>query len=169
MSVNNFHHWLVIRRCSCMFDSNSSIRMLELVLLFGSRWSARPWIFSITIQAMILWIIMIITWLIHWMVATMPESIHWSSLDGCAHTLNLDYYVLCYGWLRPHHIYHVLEISVVLLYAGSPATAFSVAHVLVNHFTPLSLEPHALGGICYTVICHLSQVLEWVLQSAGEG
>jgi len=81
---------------------------------------------------------MIITWLIHWMAATMPESIHWSSLDGYAHTLDLDYYVLCYGWLRPYHIYHVLEISVVLLYASSPAAAFSVAHVLVKHFTPLS-------------------------------
>ena len=154
MSVNSLHHWLVIRRCSCMFDFNSCIRMLELVLLFGSRWSARPWILSVRIQAAILWIIMIITWLIHWMAATMPESIHWSSLDGCAHTLDLDYYVLCYGWLRPYHIYHVLEISVVLLYAGSPAAAFSVVHVRVKHFAPRSLGPHALGGICYTVICH---------------
>ena len=29
----------------------------------------------------------------------------WSSLDGCAHTLDLDYSVLCFGWLRPYHIY----------------------------------------------------------------
>ena len=62
------------------------------------------------------------------------------SLDGCAHAMDLDYYVLCYGWLHPYHIYHVLEISVVLLYAGSLAAAFSVAHVLVKHFTPLSLS-----------------------------
>ena len=88
------------------------------------------------------------------MVATMPESIYRSSLDGCAHTLDLDCYVLGYGWLRPYHMYHVLEISVVLLYAGSPAAVFSVTHVLVKHFTPLSLGPHALGGICYTAICH---------------
>ena len=102
-----------------------------------------------------LWIIMIITWLIHWMVVTMPESIYPSSLDGCAHTLDLDSCVLCYGWLHPYHIYHVLEISVVLLHAGSPAAVFSVTHVLVKSFHPsLSLEPHALGGICYTVICH---------------
>jgi len=70
---------------------------------------------------------------------TMPESIHRSSLDGCVHALDLDYYVLCYGWLCPYHIYHVLEISVVLLYAGSPATVFSFARVFVKHFTPLSL------------------------------
>ena len=31
-SVNNFHYWLVIRRCSCMFDFSSHIHMLELVL-----------------------------------------------------------------------------------------------------------------------------------------
>ena len=84
------------------------------------------------------------------MAATMPESIHRSSLDGYVHTLDL----LCYGWLRPYHIYHVFEISVVLLYAGSPAAAFSVERVLVKNFIPLSLRPHALGGICYTVICH---------------
>jgi len=70
----------------------------------------------------------------------MPESIHGSLLDGCTHALDLDYYVLCNGWLHAYHIYHVLEISVVLLYVGSPAAAFSVAHVLVKHFTPLSLS-----------------------------
>lgn len=72
------------------------------------------------------------------MAATMLESIYRSSLDACVHALDLDYYVLCYGWLLPYHIYHVLEISVVLLFAGSPAAVFSVMHVLVNHFTPLS-------------------------------
>jgi hypothetical protein len=34
-----------------MFDFSSHIHMLELVLLFGSRWSARPWIVSVVIQA----------------------------------------------------------------------------------------------------------------------
>ena len=82
------------------------------------------------------------------MVATMPESIHRSSLDGYVHTLDPDFYVLCYGWLRPYHIHHVLEISVVLLHAGSPVAVFSVGHVLVKHFTPLFLGLHALGGIC---------------------
>jgi len=122
--------------------------------LFGSRWSTRPWILSVRVQAAILWIIMFVTWFIYWMAATMPKSIHWSSLDGCAHALDLDCYVLCYEWLCPYDICHVLEISVVFLYAGSMATAFSVAHVLVKHFTPLSLGLHALGGICYTIICH---------------
>ena len=53
-SVNSFHYWLVIGRCSCMFNFNSCIRMLELVLLFRSRWSARPWILFVGIQAAIL-------------------------------------------------------------------------------------------------------------------
>ena len=88
-SVNSFHYWLVIRRSSCMFDFNSYIHMLELVLLFGSRWSARPWILSVGIQAMILWII--VTWLIHWMAVTMPESIYRSSLDGYTHTTYIMY------------------------------------------------------------------------------
>ena len=89
------------------------------------------------------------------MDVTMPESIYRSSLDGCAHTLDLDYCVLCYGWLRPYHIYHVLEISVVLLFAGSPAAVFLVTHVLVKAFHPsLSPRPHALGGISYIAICH---------------
>ena len=34
-SVNSFHYWLVIRRCSCMFDFRSQIHMLELVLCLG--------------------------------------------------------------------------------------------------------------------------------------
>jgi len=74
------------------------------------------------------------------MAATMPESIYRSSLDGCAHTLDLDYYVLWYGWLCPYHVHHVFAISVVLLYAGFLVAVFSVGHVLVKHFTPLSLS-----------------------------
>ena len=38
------------------------------------------------------------------------------------------------------HIYHVSEISVVLLYAGFPTAVFSVGHVLVKNLTPLSLS-----------------------------
>ena len=74
------------------------------------------------------------------MAATIPKSIYRSSLDGCAHTLDLDYCILCYGWLRPYHIYHLFEILVVLLYAGFLTTVFSVEQVLVKHFTPLSLS-----------------------------
>ena len=82
----------------------------------------------------------------------MPESIHRSSLDGCAHTLDLDYCVLCYGWLRPYHIYHVLEISVVLLYAGSPAGGVFNCMCSCKEFHPsLSLRPHTLGGICTSI------------------
>ena len=87
------------------------------------------------------------------MALTIPESIYQSFLDGCVHTLDPDFYVLCYGWLRPYHVHHVFEILVVLR-ADSPTVVFSVDHVLVNHFTPLSLGLHALGGICYTVFCH---------------
>ena len=57
--------------------------------LFGLRWTTRPWILSVGIQVAILWIIMIITWLIHWMATTMPESTYRSSVDGCVHTLDL--------------------------------------------------------------------------------
>ena len=74
------------------------------------------------------------------MAATIPESIYLSSLDGCVHTLDLDYGILCYGWLHPYHIYHVFEISVVLFYADFLMAVFSVGHVLVEHFTPLSLS-----------------------------
>jgi len=84
------------------------------------------------------------------MAATMPESIYRSSLDGCAHTLDLDYCVLCYGWLCPYHIYHILEILVVLLHAGFLEVVCSY-----KAFHPsISIGPHALGGICYTKICH---------------
>jgi len=84
------------------------------------------------------------------MVATMPESIYRSSLDGYTRTLDLDYCVLCYGWLHPYHIYHVIEILVVLLHAGSPAAVCSVARVLVKHFTPLSLSVLMLYEVSVT-------------------
>ena len=34
MPINKFHHWLVIRWLYCMFDFNSHIHMLELVLVW---------------------------------------------------------------------------------------------------------------------------------------
>ena len=74
------------------------------------------------------------------MAATIPESIYRSSLDGCVHALDLDYYILCYGWLRPYHVYIMYLISFVLLYIGFLTTVLSVGHVLVKHFTPLSLS-----------------------------
>src|ERR1700733_1237816 len=95
------------------------------------------------------------------MAATIPESIHRSSSDGCVHAWD-PVFILCYGWLRPYHIY--------IMYLRYQLYVFSqvLPHVLVKHFTPLSLMPHALGGICYTVICHrlspsllpLSRILE---------
>ena len=74
------------------------------------------------------------------MAVTILESIYRSLLDGCVHALDLDYCILCYGWLHPYHIYHVFDIPVVILYAGFPTAVFSVGHVLVKHFTPISLS-----------------------------
>ena len=55
------------------------------------------------------------------------------------------------GWLRPYHIHHVFELS----YCISPCRFLAaVGYDLVKHFTSLFLEAHALGGICYAVICH---------------
>ena len=84
------------------------------------------------------------------MVATIPDSIYRSSLDGYIHTLDLDYCILCYGWLRPCHIYHVFEISVILLYVGFLTAVFSIGHVLVNNFTPPSLSGLMLYGASIT-------------------
>ena len=49
----------------------------------------------------------------------------YSVMDGCPHTT---------------HIYHVFEISVVLVYIGFPMAVVLVGHVLINNFTPLSLS-----------------------------
>ena len=48
-SINNFHHWLVIKRCSCMFDFSSHIRMLELVLCSGRDGAQDPGFLSVII------------------------------------------------------------------------------------------------------------------------
>ena len=60
-----------------------------------------------------------------WMAASIPWIliIVYFVMDGCAHTT-----------------YHVFEISVVLVYTGFPTAVFSVGHVLIKHFTPLSLS-----------------------------
>ena len=79
------------------------------------------------------------------MEVTIPESIYRSSLDGCIHTLDLDYFILCYGWPIPH-TYHAFETSVVLPHASFLTAEFSVGHVLVKHFTPLSLSGLMLLG-----------------------
>ena len=122
-----------------MFEFSSHIRMLELVLCLGQDGAQDPGFLSVIIQAAILWII-VISYLTH-------------RLDGCDHTR--VYLSILTGWLRPclgsgllytllwmaapiPHIYHVSEILVVFLYAGFPTAVFSVGHVLVNHFTPLS-------------------------------
>ena len=139
-SVNSFHHWLVIRQCSCMFDFSSLIRMLELVLCSGRDGAQDPRFFLLESRLRFCGLLWLVTWLIHWMVATIPESIYRSSLDGCIHTLDLDYGILCYGWLFPYHIYHVFEISFVLLCTGFPTAMFLVGCILIKHFTPLSLS-----------------------------
>ena len=76
----------------------------------------------------------------HWMAVPIPWIwiIVYSVSDGCAHIA----YTSC-TW----------DISFISLRRFSN-DGVSVGHVLVKHFTPLSLGPHALGGICYTVICH---------------
>ena len=101
------------------------------------------------------------------MAVTMPESIYRSSLDGCAHTLDLDYCVLCYGWLRPYHIYHVLEISVVLLHARSPAAVFLVMHVLVKNCTPLSRASCFRGHLLHSNLSPFVTVLVTPLLHLG--
>ena len=42
MSINELHHWLVIRRCLPMFDFRTHIRMVKLVLELTIEWVRRP-------------------------------------------------------------------------------------------------------------------------------
>ena len=62
---------------------------------------------------------------LYWMAVSIPwiPVIVHSIMDGCTHTT-----------------YHVFEILVVFVYAGFPTVVFSVGHVLIKHFTPLSLS-----------------------------
>ena len=124
--------------------------------LFGSRWSTRPWIVSVLIQAAILWIIMII-YMTHW-------------LDGCDHTW--VYLSILTGWLHPYLGSQLLH---TLLWMAAPMPRIYIMYLRHQlYFAPqvfwwqcfqsacshkafhpsLSLRPHALGGICYIAICH---------------
>ena len=123
--------------------------------LFGSRWSARPWIVSVVIQAAIVdYYHYVYDSLIGWLRPYLSLFI-WSSLDGCAHTLDLDYSVLCFGWLRPYHTY-IMYLRCQLYFSAQVfrRRAFSWTCSRKAFHPSLSLGPHALGGICYTVICH---------------
>ena len=108
--------------------------------LSGSRWSARPWVWSDGIQAtdfvdyhdwlhdsLIGWLWPYLILLVdpYWMAASIPWIliIVYSIMDGYANTT-----------------YHVFEISVVFVYTGFPMVVFSVGHILIKHFTPLSLS-----------------------------
>ena len=89
------------------------------------------------------------------MATTIPESIYWSSLDGCDHTLDLDYCILYFGWLRPYHIY-IMYLRYQLYFSTQVfrLRSFSWTRSRKAFHPSLSLGPHALGGICYTAICH---------------
>ena len=123
--------------------------------LFESRWSVRPCILLVEIQAAILWIIMI-GYMTH-------------SLDGCDHTW--FYLSILNGWLRPYlgsrllytllwmvapipHISCIWDISCNPLRRFSDGSVFSWTRSRKAFHPSLSFGPHALGGICYTVIFH---------------
>ena len=133
--------------------------------LVRSRWSARPWIVSVVIQAAILWIMIYMT--------------HW--LDGCDHTW--VYLSILTGWLRPclgsRLLYTILWMAAPILHVYimylrhhlyfAPQVfrwqCFQSTCSRKSFHPSLSLKPHALGGICYTAFFHcpcnpLSRILE---------
>ena len=123
--------------------------------LFGSRWSARPWILYDKIQAAdSLWIIMIdyMTHLIGWLRPYLSLLVDPSLLDGCVHTLDPGYCTLYYGWLRPYHISCIRDISCTCLHRFSDDSVFSWVCSHKAFHPSLSLGTHALGGICCTII-----------------
>ena len=69
------------------------------------------------------------------MATTIPKSIYRSSLDGCIHALDLDYYILCYGWLRPYHIYIIysnfykLDLETPFRYLGACMPQWQVIRI----------------------------------------
>ena len=75
----------------------------------------------------------------------MAASIPWiwiivySVMDGCIHTA----YISC-----------IWDISCNSSHSFSNNGVFSWTHSCKAFHPPLSLRPHALGGICYTTICH---------------
>ena len=90
-------------------------------------------------------------------------------LDGCDHAW--VYSLILTGWLRPYlgsrllctllwmaapipHISCTWDISCISLCRFSGGNVFSCACSCKAFHPSLSFRPHALGGICYTVICH---------------
>ena len=88
------------------------------------------------------------------------------SLDGCDHTW--VYASILTGWLRP---YHGSRLLCILLWMAATiphiSCTWAISCISLCRFSggscmcsckafhpSLSLGPHALGGICYTVICH---------------
>jgi len=137
-----------------MFDSNSSIRMLELVLCLGRDGAQDPGfcLFESRLR--------FVDYYDHYMT---------HSLDGCDHAW--VYLSILTGWLHPYlgsrllctllwmtapipHISCTWDISCTSLCRFSGGSVFSYACSCKAFHPSLSLGPHALGGICYTVICH---------------
>ena len=154
MSVNGFHYWLVIRRCSCIFDFSSHIHMLELVLFSGRDGAKDPGFCLIYIQVVdYLWIIIMyyMTHSIGWLRPYLSLLVDPYLLDGCVHTLDPNYCKLHYGWLRPYHISCIRDINCICIRRSSNGSVFSWARSHKAFHSSLSLEPHALGVICYTL------------------
>ena len=90
-----------------------------------------------------------------WMAATIPESICWSLLlDGFVHTSDLSLYVLYYGWLHPCHMFMYQRYQFYLYLQVVRKWCLVWTHSHKAFHPSLSLEPHALGGICYTTFFH---------------
>ena len=110
-----------------MFDFNFSIRMLEFVILFGSRWSARPWVLSDEIQAAgSLWITMTyyMTLLIGWLrpyLSLFFDPFCWMAVS--IPRISLFMYSIMDGYA--HATYHVLEISIVFVLTGFLIAVFA--------------------------------------------
>ena len=123
--------------------------------LFESRWSARPWILSVRIQATIF--------------VDYHDYYMTHSLDGCDHAW--VHSSILTGWLRPclgsrllctllwmavpiPHISCTWDISCTSLCRFSGDSVF-ICTCFCKAFHPsLSFGLHALGGIYYIVICH---------------
>ena len=77
----------------------------------------------------------------HWMATSMRWIwiITYFVIDGCAHTT---------------HISCIWDISCTSLRRFSDGGVFSWTRSRKAFHPSLSFGPHALGGICYTVICH---------------
>ena len=89
------------------------------------------------------------------MAATIPESICWSLLlDGCIYTSDLSLYMYSIMDGCAYTIYSCIrDVSCIFNYRSSNSGVW-FERILVKHFNPPSLRPHALGGICYIAFCH---------------